>query len=336
MTDDTTTDPEPDEPRREGQRGNEGGPTPAQKRLVGFILVIAAANIAYRLVYATGTSQTAALYIGVPTVLAIGLALVPRSHSATGMLMKGSTLAVLIACVILPEGLLCLLFVIPLIALISVIIGGSIDLARRHRKGEGPALMAVSLPLLLMSVEGVLGTPFDSRDHATAAITVEATPDEVAAALSAPPRFDRDLPPFLSVGFNRPVGATGSGLAVGDERTIEFTGGTHDDHPLRLFGLTGERSVDHPSTMHLVITESRPGRVVFAIEHDMTMLARWADVDRAVVTWEAVDDEHTRVSWRLEYERLLFPTAYFAPLQRFGMDQAAGYLVEAVVGDQVP
>jgi hypothetical protein len=87
--------------------------------------------------------------------------------------------------------------------------------------------------------------------------------------------------------------------------------------------------------MHLIVTESRPGRVVFSIGHDMTMLARWADLDRAVVTWEAVDENTTRVSWSLEYRRLLFPTAYFGPLQQYGMGQAAGYLLDAVVSEQL-
>jgi hypothetical protein len=314
---------------------DDDNPLEPRTQVIAFIVVLAVVNIAYRLVYATGFSRTAALYVGIPTLLAIGLVLTPRRKSATGMLLKGSTLALLIACVILPEGLLCLLFAVPLVALISVIVGGSIDLARRHRRGQGPTLMVVAFPLLLMSMEGVTGTPFDSHDSASAVVTVAATPAQVAAALAAPPRFDTPLPMFLTVGFNRPVGSTGSGLAVGDTRAIEFTGGTHDDHPLRLFGLGGHRSVDHHSEMHLRVVESGPGRAVFRIDHDGTMLARWVRLDRAVVTWEPVGDGRTRVRWTLEYERLLYPTAYFAPLQRFGMDRAAGYLLDAAVEAQL-
>ena len=32
-----------------------------------------------------------------------------------------------------------------------------------------------------------------------------------------------------------------------------------------------------------------------------------------------------------EYERLLFPTPYFGPLERYGMGQAADYLLHSVV-----
>jgi hypothetical protein len=269
-------------------------------------------------------------------VLAVGLALLPRSRSATGGLLKGAALATLLAGIVLPEGLICLLFAFPLVAAVAVIVGATVDASRRHRRRQGPTLMAVSFPLLLLSLEGVVGSPFDTRDSATASITVAASPAEVAQALATPPRFTTDPPGLLGLGFNRPVGATGSGLDVGDHRTIDFTGGTHDDHPLRLFGLTGHRSVDHHAQMHLTVVESRPGRVVFAVEHDGTMLARWVRLDRAVVTWEAVDATTTRVAWRFDYERLLFPTAYFGPLQHYGMDQAAGYLLDAVVAEQLP
>jgi len=310
--------------------------SPAQIRLAGFIVVLAVVNIAYRLVYASGFAHTAALYIGVPALLAIGLALLPSSKSATGMIIKGSTLAVVIACVVLPEGLLCLLFVLPLIGLIGVIVGGAIDAARRRNRPQGPALMVVGLPLMLLSFEGVVGSPFDSHDAVESSVVVEASAADVVAAIAATPRFAATMPAFLTIGFNRPVSATGSGVAVGDQRSIEFTGGTHDDHPLRLFGLTGERSVDHHSHMHLTVVESVEGRVVFAIDHDSTMLARWVTLERAVVTWEPVDSRHTRVTWRLEYRRLLSPSFYFGPLQRFGLSEAADYLLDSIVVTRVP
>jgi hypothetical protein len=308
----------------------------AQRQLVGFILVIAIVDIAYRLVYATGFQRTAALYVGIPTLLAIGLALLPSSKSAIGTIMRGSTLAVMIACVILPEGLLCLIFVLPLIVIIGLIVGSSIDASRAKNRRKSRPLMLIGLPLLLLSSEGVVGSPINPHDAVKSSVVIQAKPADIAAALAKTPTFGAELPMFLTVGFNRPISASGSGLAVGDERTIEFTGGTHDDHPLRLFGLTGTRSVDHHSHMRLTITESTPGRVVFSIDHDTTMLERWADLDRAVVTWEPLDASHVRVTWRFEYQRLLSPTVYFGPLQRFGLSEAADYLLDTLVVSQVP
>lgn len=307
--------------------------TTSQKRLVGFIVIVAIVSAAYRLVYASGLQQTAALFVGIPALFAILLTLLPRSKSATGMLIKGSFIGILLAGIILPEGLLCLLFAYPLLALIAVIVGGVMDWARSRNRRQGPTLMVLSLPLLLLSLEGVVGSPVDTHDRATSTVTVEATPDQVAAALAATPTFDPELPFFLTLGFNKPVSATGSGIGVGDTRMIDFTGGTHDDHPLRVFGGTGEASTGHHSMMHLKVVESSPGRVVFEVEQDMTMLSRWAKLDRAVVTWTAIDATHTEVTWALEYERLLFPTPYFGPLERYGMGESAHYLLESIVVD---
>jgi hypothetical protein len=269
----------------------------AQKRLIGFIVVLAVTNVAYRLVYATGTSRTAALYVGVPTILAVGLALLPHKGSATVALLKGAVLAVLIAGVVLPEGVLCLLFALPLVALVAVAVGGLIDLSRLYDRKRGPTLMGISLPLLLLSLEGVAGSPFETADRATATLTVAATPAEVATALAAPPRFEADLPAFLTIGFNRPVAATGAGTAVGDTRTIVFNGGTHDDHPLRLFGLTGTSSMEHHAMMQLSVVASSPGRVAFAVDRDATMLARWADLERAVARSAPATRRRSGRSW---------------------------------------
>ncbi len=319
-----------------GRGGGDGGPswrkaTTAQKQLVGFIIVVAIVSAAYRVVYASGIQQSAALFVGIPALFAILLVLVPRSKSATGMLLKGSLIGILLAGIILPEGLLCLLFAYPLLALIAVIVGAVVDWSRSRNHRQGPTLMVLSIPLLLLSLEGVVGSPIDTSDRASASMTVEATTDEVSAAIAATPTFDPELPFFLTLGFNKPVSATGSGVAVGDERVIEFTGGTHDDHPLRVFGGSSEASTGHHSMMHLEVVESSPGRVVFAVEHDMTMLSRWVRLDRAVVTWEPITESSTRVTWSFEYERLLFPSPYFGPLERYGMGQAADYLLHSVV-----
>jgi hypothetical protein len=311
--------------------------TIGQKQFIGFVLVVAAANVAYRLVYLAGAQQTAALYVGIPTILVIGVVMLPRGTSATEILVKGTTIAVLLAAVILPEGALCLIFAYPLVMIIALFVGLAVDWGLKRSRPQGPTLMVVTIPLLLMSAEGVLGSPFDANDSSIATVIVTATPSEVANALAATPRFDADLPAFLTLGFNRPVAATGSGLEVGDHRVIEFAGGSHDDHPMSLLGIvSGGGHDDEHTHMHLTIVESVPGRVVFEIDDDTTMLARWSDLRRAIVTWEAVDDHRTAVSWRLEYERHLHPTIYFAPLQRYGMSQAAGYLLDAIVADQLP
>jgi hypothetical protein len=56
----------------------------ARRQVVGMVAVLAMTSITYRLVYLTDLQRTAALFVGVPAALAIGLAMLPRSKSATG------------------------------------------------------------------------------------------------------------------------------------------------------------------------------------------------------------------------------------------------------------
>jgi hypothetical protein len=306
----------------------------AQGVLVGFILVFAVSSAVYRLVYASGEEQTAALYIGVPAVLAIGLTYLPRGRSAIGMLLKGSMLALLLAGIVLPEGLVCLLFAAPLVALVALLVGATVDALRHFARhaGDGRARVVVALPLLLMSMEGLVGTPFATEDAGAATRVVAMSPEEVRSALAAEPTYGAvPIPWLLRLGFNQPIGAHGGGLAIGDERVIHFTGGNHDDHPLRLFGVTGTRSVEHHSLERLRVTATDDRRVEFAVVEDTTMTVRWAALERSIVTWEPVDGTHTRVTWRLEYRRLLHPAFYFAPLQRAAASQASGYLLDSLL-----
>lgn len=305
----------------------------SQILLIGFILVLGVTNIAYRVVTDVGLGSTNALYIGVPMILAIGLALLPPAKNGSSMVLRGSNFAVVLAAIILPEGIICLIFAWPLVVFVAWFVNGIVELFQKRKKPKGQAMVVAALPLLLLSLEGVVGVPVSPYDSATATVIVDATSSEVQRALTQTPRFDSEMPTFLKLGFNKPVSAQGSGLQVGDERIIRFTGGSHDDHPMRMFGITGERSVDHESEMYLSVTASEPGRVVFSINHDMTMLSRWADLNAAIVTWEPIDGSRTRVKWRLEYERLISPSFYFAPMQQYGMDKSAEFLLQSVIVD---
>ncbi|MBI2711062.1 MAG: hypothetical protein HYX34_15435 [Actinobacteria bacterium] len=310
--------------------------TRARRRIIGFIVVLALADVAYRVLYASGLQRTAALFVGVPALLAIGLVLTEPAKSAVGTLLKGSAIAMLIAGVVLPEGLLCLLIAYPLVGFICVVVGVVVDGARARGLARRSTLMVLGLPLLVLSSEGVVRSPASPHDAASASVVVAAPPEAVAAALVRTPSFVAPRSSFLRMGFNRPVQASGSGITVGDVRIIEFAGGSRDDHPGRLFAGTATAGMASRSNMRLRVSSSGPGRVVFTVDDDRTMLARWATLERAVVTWRRLASGGTRVTWRLEYDRLLNPSFYFGPMERYGLGQAARYLLDSVVVRSIP
>jgi hypothetical protein len=142
---------------------------------------------------------------------------------------------------------------------------------------------------------------------------VAARPDAIRDALAETPTFDRALPPFLRIGFPVPTHTSGAGLSVGDWRRIEFVHGEH-----------------HSGALVLAVDAVDSTSVRFTAASDSSYITHWLAWENATVQWEAVDATHTRVTWTLAYRRRLDPAWYFAPLERYGVSVAAGYLIESL------
>ncbi|MBW3595317.1 MAG: hypothetical protein KY391_07030 [Actinobacteria bacterium] len=308
---------------------------PSNKARWAFITItiaLAFGGVAYRFAQDTELHQTSAFFIGVPAVMAIALALTPKAKSATGMIVKGLTLALLLSGVLLGEGFVCILMASPLFYLVGVAIGVPIDHARKKKKSETPVYSVVGLAMLLMSLEGMTpATTLVERETIQVTKRIDATPGEIADALASPPRFDQALPLYLRLGFPRPVRAYGSGLEVGDRRTIVFgtespmrpMAGEGHDHVQRAAGTGGELVLQ-------VVARGR-GRVVFEAVHDSTAFTHWIEWRRSIVEWRAVGDGETTVTWTLTFERKLSPSWYFGPWQRYAGRLAAGFLIDTAV-----
>lgn len=289
----------------------------AQRATVGLAAALAVGMLGYRAVMGAGLDQTAALFVGLPAVLAITVAFTPPARTVTGLILKTMTLGMLLSGILLGETLVCILVAAPLVYLVGIAIGVPIDVSRRRgargRPARGP--LAVVGLVLIAGLEGVApGFEFPAAGSVTVTRQVDAAPQAVAAALAATPRFEEPLPLRLRVGFPHPVAASGSGLRVGDRRQVIFVG---DDH----------HGATHVGALQLQVVESEPGRVVFAVMEDDTRVAHWLRWSRAEVTWEAAGSG-TQVSWTSEYERQLAPAFYFHPLQHQAARLATGYLID--------
>ena len=71
----------------------------------------------------SGYGHSAAMFLGVPAVLAILLALTPKAKTVTGGIAKGITLMLLIVAPLVGEGYLCILMASPLFYSVGVVIG---------------------------------------------------------------------------------------------------------------------------------------------------------------------------------------------------------------------
>ncbi len=288
-------------------------PSP-NRAAVGVILAVAAVSVGFRLLKAQHLEHTSLLFIGIPTLLAIVMvAFVGPAKTTTGLILKATTIALLVSGILLGEGFICIVMASPLFMLVGVIIGriAESDYWRHTRRGR-QILPAIALPVLLIaSMEGVVpGFNFARDASVTVTRVVPMSADSVAASLARTPRFDAPLPLFFRMRFPRPVQMTGGGLAVGDERTILFS---HAGH--------------HPGTLTMRVAHSSPGAVSFDAVSDDSYIRHWLTWEGADVTWSAIDATHARVTWTLRYRRTLDPAWYFAPWEHYGAWLTAGYLI---------
>lgn len=285
----------------------------ARWTLASIIIALAAGSIVYRLLVNNHLEQTSALFIGLPAILAILVAHTSKARSATGMIIKAMTLALLMSGILLGEGFICIVMAAPIFYLIAFIVGSIIDSAKRRGEENRRTLGLMMLPLLLLSMEGVHEKlSFPRTETVVAESIVEADAAAVEQTLSQSPRFDKPLPAYLRLGFPRPVETSGSRLDPGDVRRVRFAGGE-----------------GKPGDLVLEVARHEAGLVRFRVVSDKSHISHWLDWREAEVRWTKIDEKHTMVRWSLRYDRRLDPAWYFAPWERYAARAAAGYLIDA-------
>src|SRR4051812_7036052 len=285
----------------------------SQISVIAIIIAIAAAGTAYRLLVFKHLEQTSALFIGIPSIIAILLTLTPRPKSVTGMICKVMAIALLMSAPVLGEGFICIIMAAPIFFAVGVVIGLIIDGSRRsNRTGGG---MATCLILFaLMSLEGVTDkTSFNRDETVTVTSRISHSPQEVERSLAASPTFSAPLPMYLRLRFPRPTKASGTGIDLGDRRSIHFEGGE-----------------GRPGDLLVQVTERRPGYVRFKVISDSSKIAHWLAWQESEISWSPSGGDASDVQVKLHYKRLLDPAWYFKPWERYAVRLSAEYLLQSV------
>jgi hypothetical protein len=292
----------------------------ARSAMTAIVLAVAAGSLVYRLTLVNGLQQTAALFVGVPALIAVVVIFAISPRSAVGVACKAVTLGLLMSMLLLQEGILCIAMAAPLFYAVAIAIATSIDFVRRRNRSTTVSVIVI-LASTPFSLEGVTGVTTVSRDETVAAVrTVPASALQVERALFQPPRFDRRLPLYLRAGFPRPVSTRIERGVDAGRWIIQFRGGE-----MYLNGM-------EPRTGDLVLAleEARLGLVRWRVVSDsshMTHFLWWREI---TVQYEPVDQATTRVTWTVRYDRGLDPAWYFGPWERYAMHLAANYLIDAV------
>jgi hypothetical protein len=315
------------EPEREDSEPSPGpSATPARVSVAAIVAAVALASLGYRALILHDLGQTAALFLGLPSLLAIVVVFCVSPRSAIGVACKAVTVGLLVSLLFLGEGMLCVIMAAPLFYLVAVLIGIGVNLARRDRMSSGGRTLSCAgvLLLLTMSLEGVGGVTTFNRDQwVNVSRTLPYSAAAVERALFETPRFDRPLPLALRVGFPRPVRSSIESRAAGARWTIAVRGGE-----LRFEG--GRIREPRIGDLILELQRSGPGIVGWRAVSDDSHITHYLTWQEARVEWSAVGSERTRVTWRLRYRRDLDPAWYFGPLEEIAATLAASYLIDSV------
>jgi hypothetical protein len=265
----------------------------------------------YRLLIHGSLGHTALMFMGIPVVLTVLLSLTPQAKTVTGGIFKGITLALLIVAPLLGEGYLCILMASPIFYAVGSVVGVIVDARREKRTATLSCAMLVLLPLCFEGTTPLL--TWHRSQSAVATQIVDATPLAMEHTLAKSMRVKTKLPVFLRIGFPRPLEAHGEGLAQGATRTIHFSGAEGDPE----------------GDLVMRVVESRPGYARFETVSDGSKLTQWVRWSSSEVTWSPIDAQHTRVTWRIHFERQLDPAWYFTPWERVAVHEAAKFLIAA-------
>jgi len=297
--------------------------TRARITLAALIGAVAVASLAYRVLVFERLQQTAALFVGIPALLAVVVLFAVSPQSAKGVACKAVTIGLLVSLLFLGEGIMCVAMSAPLFYVVAIAIASTIDRAHEEHEATSPTLLSclVLLFLVPMSLEGVTGVTTLSRDESVVVSkVVRSSSQEVARVMFERPRFDRVRPLYLRAGFPSPASTRIEQVAGGTRWVIELRGGE-----MRLDGM-------EPRTGDLVLEleEERPGLMRWRAVSDGSHMTHFLDWREAVVEWTPIDARRTKVTWTLRYRRGLDPSWYFGPMERYAVGLAAGYLIDAV------
>lgn len=302
---------------------DSGEATRARVALATLILAVAIGAVAYRAIVSHNLQQTAALFIGIPALLAIVVIFGVSPDSAPGVACKAVTIGLLVSLLFLWEGILCVLMSAPLFYVVALVIGYAMREGRDPDNSGAITLRScvILLAIVPMSLEGVTEFTTANREESVeASQIVPASAEAVEQALFEAPRFDRVRPLYLRAGFPSPVATRIEHSSQETRWVIRMRGGE--------MLLTGMEPRAGDLTLRL--EEARPGLVRWRAISDtshMTHFLTWREI---VVQWQAVDAGTTRVTWTLRYLRGLDPAWYFGPMERYAAHLAAGYLIDSV------
>ena len=297
-----------------------------RRELARLAFVTGAAFLVVRALLDSRFANSTLLYLAVPFGVSILLHLFTsrRESPSVGWRyvnhLRDATIVFLAASAFLFEGFVCVLMFMP-IYYFAVTLGYFFMFLFGRRSAGGAGLQVYAIPALVvaLSMEGVT-EPLSARrdEEVTAVADVDASIEALQANMAQPIEFAARRHPFLSV-FPLPERVEAGTLRTGDVHGLAFT-------YKRWFVAN-----IHRGTMRLRLAEVSRERIRTEVVEDTSYLSHYLRLEGTEVRFAELGANRTRVSLTVRYRRLLDPSWYFGPLERFAVAKSAAYLIDSVI-----
>jgi len=289
----------------------------SQWRLFILVLAVGLALSVFYFFERQGIDDTAAMYVGLPLLLALAMSLTPKTKSTVGAVMKGLTIAILLSVPVFNEGFVCILLASPILYSVSALVAFLVDKYKKSRnKTSKLHLSIVTIILVFASLEGTEYEiiSFNDEYQVVYSDTVAKDVESIRRNLVQPIFSPNYRPVFLRV-FPYPVSITSEGLDVGAEHKLDFV--------YKKWFVANA----HAGSVVYRVTESTDTHLRFDIPYDNSYLSHYLTWQAVEVLLEPVSVNETKITWKLNYKRNLDPAWYFGPLQYYAVWLAAKVMV---------
>lgn len=291
-----------------------------------LLFLIGIGTLGVRTLLDSGFANSALLYIATPFIVSFLLFhFVPQPDNTTALRrylrhVRDATIIMLGTSAFLFEGFLCVLFFMPIYYLV-VTVGFLFGMfSRKEHPDDRHRLKASVIPLIVgvMAIEGTApSTSFERRNDITRTYTIDAD----IASLQSNMALAIDLPAqrqwFLSV-FPLPVDVKAGSLEAGDVHELDFI--------YKRWFFTNIQEGE----FHLRIDAVSDTEVRTSVVRNTSYLSKYLKVRGTQIGFQVLPDGRTKVDLTISYDRLLDPAWYFAPMQRYAVEQSGDYFFDAV------
>ena len=190
----------------------------------------------------------------------------------------------------------------------------------RNSKNQGTNYAHVLPVLILLSAfEGVIPEfSFEREYEVVSEKIISANIDDIKHQLKQPIELDKTRHWLLTL-FPMPYDIDAETLVAGDVHTINFR--------YHRWFVTNT----HEGSMKLEISEVEDNYIRTRFIEDTSYISNYLKLYGTEINLEAIGNNKTKVTLRIQYHRFLDPVWYFGPLQEYAVGLSAQFLLDEVI-----